>query len=318
MLWPPRTGVDELFNHILSHGTAAQIDQCVAKVLADLDQPEPPLDLDAVRELLRLDRQFYSSAEDGILKEVIHKLQIGARQVLTRPSRILTAIRTRKLRALWVPERRRVLIDSSIPAKQRWAEAHEITHSLVPHHQILTLGDPDYTLAPACHDQIEAEANYGAGRLLFLRERFCEELFSGPVAFSRVRELQKVFKNSLTSTLWRTVETLDIPALGVVSIHPWTLPPNGSQPVRHFIRSPRFAEEFSGVDEAEIFRRLAHVVYRRGGGPIGEDEVVLEDSSGDEHIFVFECFGNTHDTLTLALYRSPKKAAIAIPRMVGP
>jgi hypothetical protein len=309
-------GDHELSNLILSQRTAAEIDQRIAKVLSDLDDPEPPLDLDSVRELLRLDRQFYSSSDDGILNETIHRLQIGLRQVLAHPSRIFTAIRTRKLRALWVPERRRVLIDSSIPAKQRWAEAHEITHSLVPHHQVLTLGDPDYTLAPACHDQIEAEANYGAGRLLFLRNRFIDELLSSPVAFNRVRELSKVYKNTMTSTLWRTVETLDVPAIGIVSIHPWDLAAAGSLPVRHFVRSLRFAEEFANVTEDELFRKLARVVHRRGGGPLGQDEVVLQNANGDEHVFAFECFGNTHDTLSLGLYRSPKAAVIAVPGMV--
>src|SRR5262245_41240750 len=111
-------GVYELSNLFLSQRTASEIDQRIAKVLRDLDVPEPPLDLDQVRELLQLDRHYYSSTDDGILNETIHRLQIGVRQVLAQPSRIITAIRTRKLRALWVPERRRVLIDTTIPAKQ--------------------------------------------------------------------------------------------------------------------------------------------------------------------------------------------------------
>jgi transcriptional regulator with XRE-family HTH domain len=39
-------GVDLLSNFALSEHTALEIDQRVAKVLADLDNPEPPLDLD--------------------------------------------------------------------------------------------------------------------------------------------------------------------------------------------------------------------------------------------------------------------------------
>lgn len=316
--WSSRrpNGVRALSECDLSERTAHEIDQRIARVLADLDDPEPPLDLDAVRELLRLDREFYSSTDAGVLKEVIHRLRIGSKQVLLKPTRILTAIKERSLRALWVPEHKKIFIDTSLKLKQRWAEGHEITHSLIPHHQILTLGDPDYTLVPACHEQIEAEANFGAGRLLFLRERFVQELLSSPVSFDRVRKLRKLYGNTVTSTLWRTVESIDTPTVGLVSVHPWHAVGGQQESVRHFIRNRRFLAEFPTVTEEALLLKLSGVVFRTGAGPIGENEVILRDANGNDHVFLFACFGNTHDTLSLGLYHSPRLAAVVVPGVI--
>lgn len=68
-------------NVFLRDRTARDINDFVGKVLRDLGQPEPPLDLSMVRELLRLDRQYYSSTEDGALREVAHRLTIAGKQV---------------------------------------------------------------------------------------------------------------------------------------------------------------------------------------------------------------------------------------------
>lgn len=308
-----RKGVEPLSEVALSERTALEIDQRIAKLLADLDDPEPPLDLDAVRELLKLDLAYYSSNDDGLMKEVLHRLSIGARQVLQKPTRIWTAIRERRLRALWVPERKKIFVDSALGLKKRWAEGHEIVHSLIPHHQILTLGDPDYTLVPSCHELIEAEANYGAGRLLFLRERFVDELLSSAVTFDRVRKLSSAYGNTITSTLWRTVESVDDPAVGLVSVHPWNAVAGLKEPVRHFIRNRRFAAEFPGVTEGHLLLNLSRVVYRTGAGPIGENEIVLRDANGDDHVFDFACFGNTHDTLSIGLYSAPRHVSVTVP-----
>ena len=44
-----------MLNRFLDERTALDIDGRVAKILKDLDDPEPPLRLEQVRELLRLD-----------------------------------------------------------------------------------------------------------------------------------------------------------------------------------------------------------------------------------------------------------------------
>lgn len=297
-------------NHFLSLRTEAEIDKRVEKILADLGRPPPPLDLKDVRDLLKLDLRYYSSADDDILSEVLHKLQIGKKQVLAGAARIGEVIRQRSLKALWVPDRRRILIDQEMPdLKKRWGEGHEIIHSIVPHHEILTLGDPEFTLRPSCHEQIEAEANYGAGRLLFLRDEFRDRMLANPLAFKSVQDLAKVFGNTMTSTLWRVVETLEIPAVGLVSVHPWSQK-GAAEPIRHFVRSRLFAERFGNIDEHALLSGLARLVNRQGGGLIGAGEVVLCDANGVDHVFDFECFHNRYDTLTLGRYKIPKRIIV--------
>lgn len=159
----------------LRERTAQKIDDQVAKVLKGLGNPEPPLRLTDVRELLLLDQQYYSSTDDGALGEVASRLRVAGKQVLARPTLLVEAIKTMDLKALYLPDQKRILLDKEQPeAKWRWNEAHEITHSILPWHNSFMQGDTSLTLTPTCHDRIEAEANFGAGRLLFLQDRFKE------------------------------------------------------------------------------------------------------------------------------------------------
>src|SRR3546814_5375772 len=98
------------------------------------------------------------------------------------------------LRALYIPDQKRILIDKSQPElKHRWNEAHEIGHSLIPWHAGAMLGDNDHTLIPACHIKLEAEANFAEARLLFLRERFGNDAVDPAPCFESLRPSPKGF-----------------------------------------------------------------------------------------------------------------------------
>lgn len=289
-----------MHNTFLRESSARDIDVYVEKVLKDLGDPEPPLSLSTVRELQRLDRGYYSSTNTGALQERVHKMKMAGKQVLAKPSRLVQVVREWDLKALYLPDRRQILIDDELAdLKKRWAEAHEIGHSLIEWHEPYMHGDQRVTLRVTCHEELEAEANYAAGRLLFLREKFRERLLSSPVEFAAVRSLGKDFGNTLTTTMWRSVEAMETPAVGLISCHPFD---RDAKPVRHFVRSRSFIREFGHVGELTLFRRLARFC-RPGGGPIGSSELVLEDDRGERHEFFFECFNNTHDTLTLGVHR---------------
>lgn len=202
-------------NIYLRDRTAQDINEFVAKVLRDLGNPAPPLHLDHVRELLRLDRQYYSSTEDGALREVAHRMTIAGKQVLARPALLVDAIKKFDLRALFIPDGKRILIDRELPEpKQRWSEAHEVGHSLVPWHTDTMLGDNKKTLTPACHEQIENEANFAAGQLLFLQQAFVRDARDTEVGIDAVRALKKRYGNTITTTLWRYVEQSEQPMIG--------------------------------------------------------------------------------------------------------
>ena len=299
-------------NIILSEGTSRSIHRLVDRLLQDLGQVEPPLSLELVRDRLSLDLKYYSARDVGALDETLHKVRVAGKQVFKRPMLAADALMKVSLKALLLPDQKRILIDSTLPApKQRWGEAHEIIHDLLPWHDAVAMGDRKRTLSLGCHNQIEAEANYGAGRLLFLGGRFVEELRDiDTVDFQAVCRLQGTFKNSLTTTLWRVVEATEKPAIGLVSQHPQSA--TGSKPIRYFIRSKSFSKAFPDVTDGEIFAAIASYCYRTGGGPLGQETFCLTDAAGQAHEFLLESFSNTYEVLTLGTYqkRIPSLATV--------
>jgi Zn-dependent peptidase ImmA (M78 family) len=305
-----------LRNLHLRKTTSGDIDRQIAKVLRGLGNPEPPLNLEDVRKLLKLDREYYSKTSDGILRETFSRLKVAGKQILKRPALLLEAILQAELKALYVPDRKIILIDETEPAiKQRWSESHEIVHSLLEWHGSVLLGDDRLTLNLACHEQIEAEANFGSGRLLFLQERFERAARDSKCAMEEVRALSRDFGNSITSTLWRFVELMEYPVLGVVSQHPRYTDGkfDPAEPCRYFIRSLLFSKMFSEVNEASIFALMRSKCSWKKCGPLADDEVVLTDDNGADHIFRFEMFHNRYEALGLFVYRRAVEKRVVVP-----
>lgn len=291
------------------------IQQQVAKVLRGLGNPEPPLDLRDVRELLKLDLQYYRSGDDDSVKEFVSKVKIGVKQIIARPTLLWDVIKKAKLSALWVPDRKRILVDATAPVlKHRWYETHEINHSFIPWHQQFLLGDTEKELNPLCLEVIEAEANYGSGQLLFLQERFTAQAMDMPLCLTSVQKIAKEFGNTITSTLWRFVEEVcaEIPVVALVSAHPHYVEAakNPAEPCRRCIESPRFKREFGHLTEMELFGMLSTYCSYKKRGPLGEDELVLTDANGENHFFHFESFSIGYDVLTLAVHKCKAGAVV--------
>jgi hypothetical protein len=300
-------------NTFLDVRTARDIDAVVSKILKGLENPEPPLNLDDVRALQQLDRQYYSSVDDGPLREFISKAYIGAKQVFLRPTLILDIVRKRSLKAVYLPDRKRILIDSSEPKlKWRWNETHEIIHAGVPWHQEAMFGDTELTLSPSCHKQIEAQANFGAGRLLFFQNQLRDFISLSTPNFALVEAIKKRYGNTLTSSLWRMIEALDVPAVGLVGPPPWKVVATGAETCRYFIRSTKFIEQFMNVTEQHACGLLRTCSSYRSGGPIADDDVVLVDDNGQKHIFHLESFFNRHEALTILIYKEVLPTTIAV------
>lgn len=275
------------------------IDALVSKVIRGLGNPEPPVRLDDVRELQRLDRGYYSSSDDSVLRETISRLRVAGKQLFERPTLLLDVVRQWKLSALWIPDRKRILLDRDLPPlKQRWSEAHEVGHHLVPWHADFLLGDDAASLSQECHEQLEAEANYAAGQLLFLQERFRSEALDSTPSMDRVRSLSKRYGNTITSTLWRFIEARQEEAVfGVVSERSkiWS-----GAPCRYFIQSSGFRTEFPSVTEAQVAAVIASYCRSgKRGGPAGSHESVLVNARGEPVIFHFDSFSNSYDVLTI-------------------
>lgn len=122
-----------------------------------------------------------------------------------------------------------------------------------------------------CHQQIEAKANYAAGQLLFLRERFMDEARSLSPGFDSINKLQSRYQNTITTTPWRYVELNSGTAVAAISAHPHRTRRNFSSrnPLRYFIRSRSFQQQFPGVTEAGIFQGIQKICSDATGGLLG-------------------------------------------------
>lgn len=303
-------------NLFLDERSARDIDERVARLHRDLEYRGGKVELVEVRGLLTLDLAYYAADDPGLLDEVVHKLRVGAKQIIKRPGLLVDVVRKFDLKALFVPDRKQILIDAALPdLKKRWSEGHEILHSMIPWHAEYMLGDDKVTLAPSCHEQIEAEANYGTGKLLFPAGEFLSLCRSAPLNIDQVKTIAKHFGNTITSTLWRCVENDDRPCFGVIGEHP-RRPRKGKADVEHLIRSRSFAQRFGHVSETQVAELIRSYCGWQNAGPLGTSEVIVPDDSGDEHVFLGETFCNNHSTLTLAQYLRPKGTRIALPRLV--
>lgn len=287
---------------------AVEIQGIVKKILKGLGNPEPPLDLRDARDLLDLDRQYYSSSDLSTAGEVVSKLKIAGKQIVKRPTLLSDVLKKIDLSALWLPDRKRILIDSDKPLlKHRWAEAHEIGHSLPPWHKGFLFGDHDETLILSCQEILENEANYIAGNLIFMQERFTSEAFDYEMSLKSVRSLSKTFGNTKTCTLWRYVEEAhkDLPIVGLVSQNPKFIDDDfdPNNPCKYCVESPVFKQRFSNVTEINLFNILSSYCLPKRGGPLGETSTSLYDDNDERHLFYFESWSNTYDVLTLGVYQ---------------
>ncbi len=294
-----------------------EIDAQIARILRDLGNPPPPLKLKDVRDLLKIDLAYYKSTDPGVIQELTHRFALLAHKTIPDIGRHLAAALAKsKLNAFWIPKSKRILLDETVPEpKHRWIESHEITHSVAGWHKDFLLGDNRFTVDPVCHATIEAEANYGAGRLLFMADRFGQEARDLPATFESVKALSKRYGNSIVSTLWRLIEGRDPDqsAFGMVSAHP-IYPEigahDGDEAWRYFIRSPNFRIQFPNVTPEQAYALISSHCTNRKKGPIFEVSDVLENAIGERWEFKIECFSTTHAVLTLATAISIRERVI--------
>lgn len=297
---------------------AADIDRIVDRLLRELGNPEPPLSLEVVRDALKIDLKYYNTAEPSLLDEIGHKVTVGVKQLLLRPGLIVDAVKKANLSAIWMPDTKRILIDEAIPKlKHRWIEGHEVGHSLIPWHREFMFGDTEYTLDPTCHEMVEAEANYAAAQLLFLRGRFAAEARDSDLGFKQIKGLAKRYGNTITTSLWRTIQERDpeTPVFGLVSRHP-RYPEIGSGPngedVRYYIRSSAFRSQFSNVSEAAAFELVCREASWARKGTIVDCTQHVTDVNGSEWEFRIESFSNGYALLTYGTLVGPRLRLLAV------
>lgn len=293
--------------------SAADIDAQVLKILRDLGNPEPPLNLEHVRELLRLAKDYYSAADDGFFKRWIHSLKMAGKQIAERPGFLKDFIQNFRLDALCLFDEKRILISEQLPTpKQRWAEGHEIGHVIIPWHGPISLGDDKYTLKANCHDAMESEANFAARRLLFLRDKFRVWALSSPPTLAHVGDLKKIFGNTMTTTFYSLIETLEIPAFGLITGHPKKPAQDfdRNNPCRYFITSPPFDAQFGNVTDIQLYS-IVEGYCGYGKWDLGNTEEIVIDSRNEPYLFRMETIFNYYDALTLGVMVRKHQISIA-------
>ena len=300
-----------------------EIQEIMARVLREVD-PEPPLKTEEVLERLKLDRHYFNLSDPSLRQEMVHRVKVGTIELAQKTAESLFSIADKaQVWGLWLPwkkgsgepTRGRVLISNEAPAlKHRWITAHEIGHSLIPHHKRFLFGDPEETLSPACQEELEREANYAAGQLNFMQDRFVEEASDLARNIKSILALAKTFGNSLPSTLWRYIEEAHKgqPLVGLVTAQPHDR--KAEEPCRYCIESPAFRERFGRVTEAELIDVLrSYCCYNRRKGPLGNGEVRLVDANGQQHAFNFETWASPYDVLTIGVYAGQVKPSVVVP-----
>ncbi|GHC57499.1 DUF955 domain-containing protein [Roseibacillus persicicus] len=282
------------------------------RILEELGNPEPPLDLNDVCLLLELDSGYFTSESEGLLRKTFSRMKRAGKQLLRRPTLLCDAIKKFDLRALYIPDQKRILVDDTIPKpKHRWLQAHEIGHSILPWHQEMMLGDDELTPTVTVHSKMEAEANFAGGSLLFLGNRFAEECRDCDPSIKTVMALKKRYGNTLTTTLWRVIEHSgeENPLIGMIGQHPKSFH-NEQSNFRHLILSPEFERKFPDPSLKKLEDEIKAYCWGNRG-PLGNGEILLTDKNGTTHNFHFETFYNGYDALTLGVHQGEVPAIVS-------
>lgn len=309
-------------NHFIARKPGTDIAERVDLVLRKLGNPEPPLNLAAVRQLFGLERRFYPTDDKEFSLEAVSKIMVSTMHVYRRQLLLIEAVRRFDLSAVYLSKWRSIFLDPRLPGqKHRWSEAHEIGHTLIPWHGNAAFGDNRHTLSPECRRRVESEANFAAARLLFLGDRFGDEARSREPSIDTVLELHRLFGNSITTTFYRLVESASRgrPMVGLITRYPSAEPtddnPEPGARREHFVRSPAFARHFKGAQEDELFKHIAaYCKQDYWGGPLGAAELVLADDNGVRQRFRFETFFNHYDALTLGVHVGAARSKLAASR----
>jgi hypothetical protein len=144
------------------------------------------------------------------------------------------------LGALWFEARMMFVEEGQSPPRRRFTEAHELIHALCPWHHAALLEDTAHELFGPVRDAVEAEANAGAGMLLFGGSGFAERAAAaGPRAMATVRALAEMHGASVHATLHHYVRSHPAPvAMLVAGRFPLK---GGGLPVWRCVESPAFA-----------------------------------------------------------------------------
>jgi IrrE N-terminal-like domain len=203
------------------------------------------------------------------------------------------------LGALWF-ERRAVYVDLAQPEpRRRFTDAHEAMHALCPWHVAALREDTDAELFRDTSLALEAEANFGAGLLIFQGRRFAARIAEGPRDMATALALAEEHGASRQATLLQFAQHHPAPvALLSIGRFPQR---DGRLPLWRTVASPAFRRRFGrvGADLApgRPLRELVEAA-RRFATPAAA-RLRLPDASGTLRHWTAEAHYNRRTFLVL-------------------
>jgi hypothetical protein len=190
------------------------------------------------------------------------------------PDRVRTPGR-RLLGALWFEERTIFLEERQSEARRRFTHAHELIHALAPWHEAVIREDGrDELFGRAAVDAVEAEANAGAGLLLFQGRHLVARIAAERPSISAPLALAREYGASGHAALHHYVSThASALAMLVVGRFPRR---DGSLPVWRSVESARYRRRFDraaaamphGLLPGSPLRELVEAARRASEPPV--------------------------------------------------
>jgi hypothetical protein len=281
----------------MDDATRHEIDRVSWNILREAGIVRPPVRIERVLEHLQLHRDFYDLQNPTFLDRSKHKIRVGGH-------RFAGMLRSIKLVAVLLYDQNRIVVDSGLPEiKRGFPSFHEAAHRIFPWHHPFFFGDTAQTLEPDWHEELEADANYGASALMFCGPVFTREALDTSAEWASVAAMKERYGKSFVTTLRRYVEhSHDHPMAMLVSTPSWKEKP-ADQPERwrHFVRSSRFASEFTSIAAEDLLKAVDVNLFERFTGSATDFAYCLTDNNGDRHEFRVECFDNSYYVLTLLI-----------------
>jgi hypothetical protein len=243
----------------------------------------------------------------GVLPTPLEALraEAGIRDVAPMP-RLPEGLRTpgrALLGAVWFEERTVYVDQRQALPRRRFTEAHELVHALCPWHEAVLREDTEDELFRPAVDAIEAEANLGAGLLIFQPADFAVRAGPEPPSMRTALELAGRYGASRHAAVHHYVQCHPGPvALLVAGRFPRR---DGSLPVWRGLESAAFAARYGpaaarvpgGLRAGGALHELAEAA--RITTDVPATTVGLAGAGGARERFTAEAYYNRHAFLLL-------------------
>jgi hypothetical protein len=220
----------------------------------------------------------------------------------------LGALPSQVLGALWFEERLMFVDQKQSRARRRFTEAHELTHAICPWHEALMRLDTHAELFGHAARGLEAEANFGAGQLIFQGRAFADEASRGDPSLTTPFSLAERYGASRQAAAHHFVESHEA-AMAMLVAGRWPAR-DGCLPVWRSVESRAFRRRFGRL--MRCVPRLRH----DGDEPLAEAiagartssepvraRLTLADRTGRPRPCVAEVVNNRHCHLVFVVDR---------------